>query len=69
VVAFWAGTASGPVRVFVTGIAIGLIEQWSTIWLEVRWSQLVVFVVLLLYVISLSIEPARIMARVRARVA
>jgi branched-chain amino acid transport system permease protein len=69
VVAFLAGTASGPVRVFVTGIAIGLIEQWSTIWLEVRWSQLVVFVVLLLYVISLSIEPARIMARVRARVA
>jgi hypothetical protein len=32
---------------------IGLIE-WSTIWLRCA-----VFVVLLLYVISLSIEPAR----------
>jgi branched-chain amino acid transport system permease protein len=67
VVAFLAGTASPPIRVFATGLAIGLIEQWSTIWLEVRWSQLVVFVVLLLYVISLSIEPARIAARLRAR--
>ena len=47
--------------------SIGLIEQWSTIWIEVRWSQLVVFVVLLIYLISLSIEPKRIMARLRAR--
>jgi branched-subunit amino acid ABC-type transport system permease component len=67
VVAFLAGTASPPIRVFLTGLAIGLIEQWSTIWLEVRWSQLVVFVILLLYVVSLSIEPARIAARLRAR--
>jgi branched-subunit amino acid ABC-type transport system permease component len=67
VVAFLAGTASSPIRVFLVGIVIGLIEQWSTIWLEVRWSQLVVFVVLLLYLISLSIDPKRIMARLRAR--
>jgi hypothetical protein len=67
VVAFLAGTASPPIRVFLTGLAIGLIEQWSTIWLEVRWSQLVVFVILLLYVVSLSVEPARIAARLRAR--
>ena len=68
VVAFLAGTASSPVRVFVVGILIGLIEQWSTIWLEVRWSQLVIFVVLLIYLISLSIEPKRICARLRARI-
>ena len=30
VVAFLAGTASSPIRVFVVGILIGLIEQWST---------------------------------------
>jgi branched-subunit amino acid ABC-type transport system permease component len=65
VVAFLAGTASSPVRVFVVGLIISLIEQLSTIWLEVRWSQLVVFVVLLLYLISLSIDPKRIYARVR----
>ena len=65
VVAFLAGTASSPVRVFVVGLVISLIEQLSTIWLEVRWSQLVVFLVLLLYLISLSIDPKRIYARVR----
>ena len=65
VVAFLAGTASSPVRVFVVGLIIGLIEQLSTIWLEVRWSQLVVFLVLLLYLISLSVDPKRIYARVR----
>ena len=43
-----------------------MIEQWSTIWLEVRWSQLVIFVVLLVYLISLSLEPRRIAARIRA---
>ena len=65
VVAFLAGTASSPVRVFVVGLVISLIEQLSTIWLEVRWSQLVVFLVLLLYLISLSVDPKRIYARVR----
>ncbi len=66
VVAFLAGSASSPIRVFVTGIIIGLIEQWSTIWLDVRWNQLVVFLVLLLYLISLSLDPRRIIARIRA---
>jgi branched-subunit amino acid ABC-type transport system permease component len=65
VVAFLAGTASSPIRVFVVGVIISLIEQLSTIWLEVRWSQLVVFLVLLLYLISLSVDPKRIYARVR----
>jgi branched-subunit amino acid ABC-type transport system permease component len=65
VVAFLAGTASSPVRVFVVGIIISLIEQLSTIWLEVRWSQLVVFVVLILYLISLSLDPKRMFARLR----
>ena len=66
VVAFLAGTASSPIRVFVVGLVISLIEQLSTIWLEVRWSQLVVFLVLLAYLVSLSIDPKRIAARLRA---
>jgi branched-chain amino acid transport system permease protein len=65
VVAFLAGTASGPVRVFVTGIAVSLIEQWSTMWLEVRWTQLVVFVVLLIYLVVLAYNPGAWLRRLR----
>jgi branched-chain amino acid transport system permease protein len=54
VVAFLGGTASSPVRVFLTGITIGLIETISSIWLSVRWNQLIVFVILVLYLVSLS---------------
>ncbi|MFT3853290.1 MAG: branched-chain amino acid ABC transporter permease [Ilumatobacteraceae bacterium] len=49
VVAFLGGTASSPVRVFITGVVIGLIETISSIWLSVRWTQLVVFVILVAY--------------------
>lgn len=56
VVAFLGGTAKSPTRVFVTGIVIGLIETISSIWLPVRWTQLVVFVILVLYLISFSIN-------------
>ncbi len=56
VVAFLGGTAKSPVRVFATGIVIGLIETISSIWLPVRWTQLVVFVILVLYLISFSVN-------------
>ena len=56
VVAFLAGTASGPVRVFFTGIALGLVEKWSSMWLEVRWTNTAVFVILFLYLISKSLQ-------------
>ena len=46
VVAFLAGTASSPIRVFITGIVVALIEQYSSIWLSARWTQTAVFVVL-----------------------
>jgi branched-subunit amino acid ABC-type transport system permease component len=65
VVAFLAGTASAPVRVFLTGIFVSLIEQWSTMWLEVRWQQLVVFVVLLLYLVVLAYNPQAWLRRLR----
>jgi len=58
VVAFLGGTAKSPVRVFLTGIGIGLIETISSIWLPVRWTQLVVFVILVLYLISFSVNRA-----------
>ena len=63
VVAFLAGTASGPVRIFLTGVLISLIQQLSSIFLQVRWTQLVVFVILVLYLISLAIEPKKLWTR------
>lgn len=56
VVAFLGGTAKSPARVFTTGIVIGLIETISSIWLPVRWTQLVVFVILVLYLVSFSVN-------------
>lgn len=58
VVAFLGGTAKSPARVFSTGIVIGLIETISSIWLPVRWTQLVVFVILVLYLVSFSVNRA-----------
>jgi branched-chain amino acid transport system permease protein len=64
VVAFLAGTARSPARIFVAGIVISLIQQLSAIFLQVRWTQLVVFVILVLYLIALAVEPRKLWARV-----
>ncbi len=60
VVAFLAGTARSPIRVFFTGIAVALVEQWSSIWLSVRWTQTAVFVILVGYLISLSLRGKKL---------
>jgi branched-chain amino acid transport system permease protein len=63
VVAFLAGTASSPLRVFIAGVVVSMIEQYSSIWLSARWTQLAIFVVLVLYLVSLSLDPRAILAR------
>ena len=65
VVAFLAGTARSPVRVFLVGIAVSLIEQWSSMIMSVRWTQTAVFVILVLYLISLSVDPKALLVRAR----
>ena len=65
VVAFLAGTARSPIRVFLMGIAVSLIEQWSSMFMSVRWTQTAVFVILVLYLISLSVDPKSLLARAR----
>jgi branched-chain amino acid transport system permease protein len=65
VVAFLAGTASSPIRVFVTGIVIALIEQYSSIWLSARWTQTAVFVVLVLYLSVLAFKASVFSTRIR----
>lgn len=68
VVAFLAGTARSPVRVFIIGILVALIEQYSSIWLSVRWTQTAVFVVLVGYLTYLAVKSSGFTARLgRAR--
>lgn len=65
VVGFLAGTASTPIRIFTVGIIVSVIEQLSSLFLEVRWTQLVVFVILVAYLSTLSIEPRKVYAAIR----
>ncbi|MGD9997810.1 MAG: branched-chain amino acid ABC transporter permease [Ilumatobacteraceae bacterium] len=65
VIAFLAGTASSPVRVFITGIVITMIEQYSSMWLSVRWTQTAVFVILVGYLTVLAIRSSAFRARFR----
>ncbi len=66
VVAFLAGTASSPIRVFIVGILISEIQQLSSLFLAVRYQQLVIFVVLLVYLVVLAVEPRKLWARMTA---
>ncbi len=50
VIAFLAGLGSHPIRVGIVGLAIGLVENWSALFLSTRWTELVVFGILFVYV-------------------
>jgi branched-subunit amino acid ABC-type transport system permease component len=63
VVAFLAGTASSPIRVFLTGILIGLIEKWSSMFISVRWTETVVFMLLLGYLVAKSLQGKKLRFR------
>jgi branched-subunit amino acid ABC-type transport system permease component len=65
VVAFLAGTTRSPIRVFVTGVMVALIEQYSSIWLSVRWTQTAVFVVLVGYLTVLAVRSSAFATRFR----
>lgn len=65
VVGFLAGTARAPLRIFTVGILVSVVEQLSSLFLEVRWTQLVVFVILVVYLSSISFEPRKIIDAVR----
>src|SRR4051812_24194324 len=65
VVAFLAGTQRSPIVVFGVGVGVGLVEQYSSIWLSVRYTQTAVFVILLVYLVYRSVDITRIRARLR----
>jgi len=54
VVAFLAGTRSSPLRALPVGLAVGLLEQYASIWLSLQWTQTTVFVVLAVYLAVLA---------------
>ena len=41
-------------RVFFTGIVLIMVEQYSSMWLSVRWTQTFIFVVLVAYLSVLA---------------
>jgi len=63
VVAFLGGTARSPIRVFLMGIVVALIEQYASIWLSVQYTQTAVFVVLVGYLTFLAIKSSAFMAK------
>lgn len=65
VVAFLAGLGSHPVRVGLVGLAIGLIESWSALFMSSRWTSLVVFGILFVYVAQRPVQLADLRRRFR----
>jgi branched-chain amino acid transport system permease protein len=63
VVAFLAGTASAPIRIGLVGLAIGLIESWSGLWLSSQWSSLVVFTILFVYIALRPVQLSQLTRR------
>jgi branched-chain amino acid transport system permease protein len=67
VVAFFAGTHRGPLFQLATGIAIGIVESESTLWLSAKLSSLVVFGLLLVYLSQTELRAMLDRARRRRR--
>jgi hypothetical protein len=66
-VAFFAGTHRGPLFQLATGIAIGIVESESTLWLSAKLSSLVVFGLLLVYLSQTELRAMLDRARRRRR--
>ena len=59
-------SSQGPFgRVHTTDDVVALIEQYSSIWLSVRWTQTAVFVVLVGYLTVLAVRSSAFTARFR----
>jgi branched-chain amino acid transport system permease protein len=67
VVAFLAGLSAAPLRVGLVGIALGLIESWSSIFLPTQWTALVVFAILFVYVALRPVQWRRTIERLVPR--
>jgi len=65
VVAFMAGTASSPIRVFLTGIGVALIEQWSSMFIRTQWTQIAVFIILFIYLIAKSMNGTPLSRKIK----
>jgi branched-chain amino acid transport system permease protein len=50
VIVFLAGLGSGPLRFAVWGMAVGLIESLSNLWISASWNSVVVFGIVFLFI-------------------
>lgn len=57
VVAFVAGLSSPPLVVAAVGIALGVVESWTTLVLPTTWTAVVVFGILFVYVALRPLRP------------
>ena len=67
VIAFIAGLQLKPMLLVGWSFAIALAERYVTIWLDVAWSNLVVLVGLLAYLVLLSARTAGLSQKIRRR--
>lgn len=59
VIAFLAGLTASPARFAIAGLAIGLIESLSTLWISGTWSPIVTFGVLFVYIAVVPLVSGR----------
>jgi branched-chain amino acid transport system permease protein len=58
VVAFFAGTARGPLTVMAAGLGVGAIESLSTLWLNSKLSSVVVFGLLMVFLCQATLRES-----------
>lgn len=67
VVAFLAGPHASTLRAGLLGLAVGLLESWSTLFIASQWTPLVVFGVLFVYAAQKAVDVASLRRRLVVR--
>ncbi len=56
IAAFLAGPSRSPIRIFITGVLLALLEQYASLWIDSQRAQLAVFALLLVYLVVQSFD-------------
>ncbi|WP_127817790.1 branched-chain amino acid ABC transporter permease [Microbacterium sp. CPCC 204701] len=66
IVAFLAGTTSPPWKVLLAGIALGLLQTLSSLWIPTQYTSIVVFAVLFVFLVARAIATYPFVHALRA---
>jgi branched-subunit amino acid ABC-type transport system permease component len=66
IVAFLGGAVSAPLRPALVGLGLGLAENWAALFFDSQWTDVLVFVLLLAYVILRQVSLPGMARRLRA---